>query len=83
MLKHPSSYIRFLLILGALYVLVIANSKEKGFKEKFLDFIDETAVSEETILRIVDPSDTSYIDQRYDTFSYRNGDWDEYILSSQ
>ncbi len=75
-------YIRITLIIGALYFLVIANTTEKGFKEKLLDYIDETAQSEETILRLVEPTDTLAIDQRYDSLTYRNGDWDEYIISS-
>ena len=53
MLKHLTPYIRFALMAGALTALVIANSREQGFREKLLDYIDDNALTEETKLRVV------------------------------
>ena len=81
MLNHLTTYIQFALVAGAVSVLVVANSKDQGFRQKLLDYIDDNAQTEETKLRVVEPADTSYIDEKYDSFSYRSGDWEDQVIS--
>ena len=81
MLKYLTPFIRFALMTGALSAIVIANSKEQGFRGKLLDYIDDNALTEETKLRVYEPTDSPHLDERFDAFSYRQGDWDDYIIS--
>ncbi len=80
MLKQLSHYIWFAAMAGALSAVVIANSKGQGFREKLLEYIDDNALTEEVTVRIYDPSDSLYLDDTYDKFSYRSGDWENYIV---
>ena len=73
MLKYLTTYMQCALVAGAVSALVIANSRDQGFRQSLLDYIDDNALTEETQLRIVEPSDTSSINEKYDSFSYRSG----------
>ena len=81
MLKYLTPFIRFALMTGALSAIVIANSKKQCFRGKLLDYIDDNALTEETKLRVYEPTDSPHLDERFDAFSYRQGDWDDYIIS--
>jgi hypothetical protein len=81
MLKYLTPFIRFALMTGALTAIVIANSKEQGFRGKLLDYLDDNALTEQTKLSVYEPTDFSHIDERFDHFSYHRGDWDDYIVS--
>lgn len=81
MLKQLSHYIWFTAVAGALTAAVIANSRGQGFREKLLDYIDDNAVTGEVTVRTSDPSDSSSLDETYDMFSYRSGDWEDYIIA--
>ncbi|MBN2159501.1 MAG: hypothetical protein JW807_08905 [Spirochaetes bacterium] len=83
MLKQLPLYIRFALITGALTTIVIANSREQGFREKLLDYIYFNSQTEDIKLLTIDPSNDSYLDYEYDSFSYRSGDWEDYVISSR
>ncbi len=80
MLKQLSHYIWFAAMAGVLTIVVIANSRGQGFREKLLDYIDDNALTEEVTVRVYDPSDSSYLEEKYDKFSYRPGDWEDYII---
>lgn len=80
MLKQLSTYIRFALMAGTLTAIVIANSKEQGFRNRLLDYIDDNAVAEEPALIMADPSDDETVADTYDSLAYHPGDWDDYIL---
>jgi hypothetical protein len=81
MLKQLSHYIWFAALAGALSAAVIANSRGQGFREKLLDYIDDNALAEEVTVLVDDPSDSSTIDERFDRFSFRPGDWEDYIIA--
>jgi len=83
MLKYLTTYMQCALVAGAVSVLVVANAKDQGFRQSLLDYIDDNALTEETQLRIVEPSESSSINDTYDNFSYRPGDWEDYVISSQ
>ncbi len=73
-------YVRIALIFGAVSVIVIASSQEPGFREKLLDYIDDHALTGETLLHVSGPGNGP-LDDMYDPFSYRAGDWEEYIIA--
>ncbi len=78
--KQLPLYLRFAFILGALSLIVIANSGERGLREKLLDFIDDNTPDDEIRINVLGPDDTPLHDG-YDPFSYRSGDWEEYVVS--
>lgn len=80
MLKQLSQYICFAAIAGTLMAAVIANSRGQAFREKLLDYIDDNALADEVSHVIEEPSDPTALDERFDRFSYRYGDWEDYII---
>ncbi len=80
MLKQLSHYICFAAIGAVLTAAVIANSRGQGFREKLLDYIDDYALADKVTVVIEEPSDSTALDERFDRFSYRSGDWEDYII---
>ncbi|MBP7735120.1 MAG: hypothetical protein KA369_04030 [Spirochaetes bacterium] len=80
MLKQLSHYIWLAAIAGALTAAVIANSRGQGFREKLLDYIDDNALVDEVTVAIDEPSDPTVLDERFDLFSCRSGDWEDYVV---
>ena len=81
MLKYLSTYVQIALVAGTVSMIVTANSKDQGFRDKLIDYLDDNARTEETKLRVIEPADNTFIDGTYDSFSYRQGDWEDYVVS--
>lgn len=80
MLKLLPTCLRFALMAGTVTAIVVANSREQGFRNRLLDYIDDTVIEEGPAPGLAGSvADESIKDPR-DLLSYHPGDWDDYIL---